>query len=272
VLTLFQSVFIKEKKKMSADAPNKPKADPLLQLYKEAAWAIKWVDPDLYKNLTAPNIGENEKRALLIKIFDDQGTERGVVLEESGELNDAGKGILQALLGMSKSAAPASRPAAGGSGGKTAPRAVNKENQEELAKKFAFMLIFFDDDAAVQKVKEVIKQATGASYGTLTATLFNSMKPDTSNDDGVIFPDLPSFDLQEKLYQKLAPGKDYKQAIFDTLQASGLGARKQVFEGLTGEPREFKEISNDQRKQITIDNAARSVITAYRYAHEDLPE
>lgn len=259
---------------MAAAAPKKTKAGPLPQLYKEAAWAIKWVAPGLYNTLTAREGGQEAKEEMLIAFFRGQGTEQDVVLDESGKLNADGEGILQELLRMSN-AAPVPRPAAvprpvGGGSGKTVPRAANKENQEGLAQKFAFMLVSFKDDgAAVAKVKEVIKEETGASYGTLTPKSFNDMKPDIYSDDESQFPDLPSFDLQEKLYKKLAPTKNYTDAIFDTLQALPLGGREEVFQGLTGAPRKFKDIPRDERSQFNIDDVAQSAITAYRLAHED---
>jgi hypothetical protein len=264
---------------MAAAAPTKPKVNPLLQLYKEAAWAIKWVAPGLYDELTAPGVDEGAKRERLIEFFQDQGTEQNVVLKDSegggaareSVLNDAGKGILETLVTMSEPAA-VPRLARGG-GGKNVQRAAIKENQEELAKKFAFMLIAYEDGDQLKAVKAVIRSITGSDYHSLNASSFKGMKPEPFTDEEEVptYPELPSFDQQTQLYEELTMKQDFKQAIFDTLQATAVHKKKsEIFQGLTGEKRKFGEVDDKTRSNITSDPVAQSAVFAYLLHHPEL--
>lgn len=195
---------------MSAAAPTKQKVNPLPQLYREAAWGIKWVDTDLYKALTDPAGDENAKRARLIEFFRGQGTERNVVLKESEEggaapkyvLSDDGEGILRALGGMSKPAAV------------RADRSVQRAQQAEeqaladtsLWRSYALLLRYeirndnFRKAATTTEQINAVKRAEELTKGILSES-FEAYKKEArkSSKDFTI----PELDKQIKLYKTL---------------------------------------------------------------------
>jgi hypothetical protein len=228
-----------EKKKMAADAPKKPKVNPLPQLYREAAWAIKWVAPGLYDTLTAPGVDEGAKRARLIEFFQDQGTEQNVVLKESegggaareSVLNDAGKGILETLTGMSKpEAVRADRGAQ-----RTQRIEEEKRAAEEVWKSYA-RLLSGDYTDTTQGQMKAVRDIT--SIKAIDSAAFENYKRlEELADAELAKVALPSFDNQIALFEKLYEGgaDQYKKLLFAALRKLDRKNHESAYTKITGD-------------------------------------
>jgi hypothetical protein len=267
-------VFLLKKKKMSADAPNKPKADPLQQLYKEAAWAIKWVDPGLYQTLTAPGGNEDTKKEQLIAFFRGQGAEGNVVLKESEDggaaralvLNDDGEGILQALLGMSKSAAV------------RADRSVQRAKQAEeqtladmsLWRSYALLLRYeirddnFRKAATTTEQIQAVKRAEGLAKGILPESFEADKKDARKNSKNITLPELTQ---QIKLYKELRGVKSadtYLGRIKHAIRVDGDRDENEVsaiFKAITG--MDADRVQETEPADALVDQIAYSVVNYY---------
>lgn len=222
---------------MAAAAPKKPKVNPLPQLYREAAWAIKWVAPGLYDTLTAPGVDEGAKRARLIEFFQDQGTEQNVVLKESegggaareSVLNDAGKGILETLTGMSKpEAVRADRSAQ-----RAQRNEVEKRAAEEVWKSYARLLSGDFTHETRQQMKAVKDIAPIAAINPDT---FEAYKTD-ARLGSLSEVALPTFAKQIELFEKLhrRDANTYKKNLFNELTKLSPSASESAYFAMTGE-------------------------------------
>lgn len=235
---------------------------PLPHLYKEAAWAIKWVDPGLYDTLTAPGGKKETKEALLIKFFELQETERAVVFEESegggaardSVLNDAGKGILEALVTMSKPAAVRVDR-----GAQRAQRIeAEKRATEEVWKSYA-RLLAGDYTTTTQQQMKAVRDIT--SIKTIDSDVFETYKnlaSFLSND--VAKAPLPSFARQIELFEKLYERDSgaYKKALFNELNLLRPDVAKDAYLAMTGES--IQLLDADQERPVTGSFAAKAAL------------